>query len=105
MTLEKLYNCNFALACFSFAQSVREFRIQKFKYLNLVIFDLGFKVSRENCPPVRIGVSVKVRVGFRVEGQPDNCKLGLILALGGEAIIVEGNCPRTLIFSNNNFNS
>ena len=50
-----------------------EFRIQKFKHLNLVIFDLEFKVSRGNCPPVRIGVLVKVRVGFRVEGQPDNC--------------------------------
>ena len=27
----------------------------------------------ENCPPVRVGVWVKVRVTFRVGGQPDNC--------------------------------
>ena len=27
----------------------------------------------ENCPPVRVGVSVKVRVSFRVGGQPENC--------------------------------
>ena len=27
----------------------------------------------ENCPPVRVGVSVKVRVSFRVEEQSDNC--------------------------------
>ena len=27
----------------------------------------------DNWPPVRVGVSVKVRVCFRVGGQPDNC--------------------------------
>ena len=27
----------------------------------------------ENCPQVRVGVWVKVRVTFRVGGQPDNC--------------------------------
>ena len=27
----------------------------------------------ENCPPVRVGISVKVRVSFRVEEQSDNC--------------------------------
>ena len=27
----------------------------------------------ENCPPVRVGVWVKVRVSFRVGGQPENC--------------------------------
>ena len=27
-------------------------------------------------PPVRVGVWVKVKVGFRVEGQPDNCPGG-----------------------------
>ena len=26
----------------------------------------------ENCPPVRVGVSVKVRVSFRVGGKPGN---------------------------------
>ena len=30
-------------------------------------------LSDENCPPVRVGVWVKVRVSFRVGGQPDNC--------------------------------
>ena len=30
----------------------------------------------ENCSPVRVGVSVKVRVSFRVGGQPDNCPGG-----------------------------
>ena len=50
----------------------------------------------ENCPPVRVGVWVKVRVTFRGGGQPDNCsrrklppqlglefRLGLILELVG----------------------
>ena len=27
----------------------------------------------ENCPPVRVGVSVKVRASFRAGRQPDNC--------------------------------
>ena len=49
-------------------------------------------------PQVRVGVLVKVRVSFRVGGQPDNCPggkipplgfgLGLVLGLGG------GNFPR-----------
>ena len=30
----------------------------------------------ENCPPVKVGVWVKVRVSFRVGGQPDNCPQG-----------------------------
>ena len=30
-------------------------------------------VPEKNCPPDRVGVSVKVRVSFRVGGQPDNC--------------------------------
>ena len=55
----------------------------------------------ENYHPVRIGVWVKVRVSFRVGGQPDNCPrgkrptwlglgfgLGLVLGLGG-AIVLE----------------
>ena len=33
-------------------------------------------VPEENCSPVRVGASVKVRVSFRVEGQPDNCPGG-----------------------------
>ena len=49
----------------------------------------------ENCPPVRTGVWVKVKVSFRVGGQPGNCSrrkqfprlglrfgLGLVLGLG-----------------------
>ena len=28
---------------------------------------------KENCPLVRFGILVKVRVSFRVERQPDNC--------------------------------
>ena len=31
------------------------------------------RVNPDNCPPVRVGVSVKVRVSFRVEEQSDNC--------------------------------
>ena len=31
---------------------------------------------RGKLPPVRVGVWVKVKVGFRVEGQPDNCPGG-----------------------------
>ena len=30
----------------------------------------------ENCPPVSIGVWVKIRVSFRVGRQPDNCPAG-----------------------------
>ena len=30
----------------------------------------------ENCSPVRLGVWAKVRVSFRVGGQPDNCLQG-----------------------------
>ena len=30
----------------------------------------------ENCPPVKVGVWVKVRVSFSVGGQPDNCLQG-----------------------------
>ena len=59
-------------------------------------------------PQVRVGVLVKVRVNFRVGGQPDNCPggkipslgfgLGLVLGLGGGqfssgAIVLE---PRIL---------
>ena len=33
----------------------------------------GQLLPKENCPPVRVGVLVKVRVIFRVGGQPDNC--------------------------------
>ena len=48
----------------------------------------------ENCPPVRDGVWVKVRVSFMVGGLPDNCLkencprlrlglgLGLVMGLG-----------------------
>ena len=35
----------------------------------------------ENCPPVRVGVWVKVRVSFRVGGQPDNCPRGKVQGL------------------------
>ena len=51
----------------------------------------------ENCPPVRVGVWVKLRVSFRFGGQPDNCQRGklpprlwllfglrLVLGLGGQ---------------------
>ena len=31
---------------------------------------------KENLPPVRVGVWVKVRVSFRVGGQPDDCPRG-----------------------------
>ena len=31
---------------------------------------------KENCPLVRIGVWVKVKVSFRVKGEPDNCLRG-----------------------------
>ena len=60
-------------------------------------------------PQVRVGVLVKVRVSFRVGGQPDNCPggkipplgfgLGLVLGLGGGAIFLGGNCPRTENFT------
>ena len=61
--------------------------------------------AEEDCPPVRLGVSIKVRISFRVEGQIDNCPgaklppclglgFGLELVLGLEAIFLGGNCPR-----------
>ena len=36
-------------------------------------FGIWTIVSRGKLPPVRVGVSVKVRVSFRVGGQPNNC--------------------------------
>ena len=55
---------------------------------------------RGKLPQVRVGVLVKVRVSFRVGGQPDNCPggkipplgfgLGLVLGLEGGG----GNFPR-----------
>ena len=60
----------------------------------------------ENCPPLRVGVSVKVRISFRVEGQPENCpgeKLtpgqgqGSGQFWGWGAIFFGGNYPRTII--------
>ena len=34
------------------------------------------QLPEENCLPVRVGVSAKVRVIFRVGGQPNNCPRG-----------------------------
>ena len=55
----------------------------------------------ENCPPVRVGVCVKVRVNFRVGGNQTIAPqlgfgfgLGLVLGLG--AIFLGGICPRTI---------
>ena len=61
----------------------------------------------ENSPPVRIGVWVKVRVSFRVGGQPENCPrgkqppgqrqgLGQGQFWGWGTISLGGNCPRTV---------
>ena len=45
--------------------------------------------------PVRVGTWVKVRVSFRVGGQPDNCppRLGLVFGLG-LVLGLGGNFPR-----------
>ena len=48
-----------------------------------IIYGIWTTVPEENSHPVRIGVWVKVRVSFRVGGQPDNCpRLGLKFGLG-----------------------
>ena len=33
----------------------------------------------ENCPPIRVGIWIKVRVNFRVGGQPHNCFQGKLV--------------------------
>ena len=38
---------------------------------------------KESCPTVRVWVWVKIRVSFRIEGQPDNCP--------------EENCPPVIV--------
>ena len=68
---------------------------------NMLLSVSGQLNPEEKFPPVRIGVWVKVRVRFRVGGQPDNCPrdnsarlglgLGFVLGLGG-------NGPRYVIF-------
>ena len=40
---------------------------------NIEIMVSGQLPPEENCPAVRIGVWVKVKVSFRVGGKPDNC--------------------------------
>ena len=40
---------------------------------NIEIMVSGQLSPEENCPPVRIRVWVKVKVSFRVGGEPDNC--------------------------------
>ena len=72
-----------------------------------IIYGIWTTVPEENSHPVRIGVWVKVRVSFRVGGQPDNCpQLGLEFGLGlvwgwggggGGAIFLGGKCTRTII--------
>ena len=41
--------------------------------LKILIILLGIRTI---APPVRVGVWVKVRVSFSVDGQPDNCPRG-----------------------------
>ena len=53
----------------------------------------------KNCPPIRIGVWVKVRVSFRVGRQPGNCPRGKLPPVGVRVLVrisfeVEGNFPR-----------
>ena len=73
-----------------------------FKNLLFATFTMvsGQLPPKENCPPVRFGIWVKVRFSFRVGGQPgnaseENClpRLGLVLGLGG-------NFPRGQLFWN-----
>ena len=63
--------------------------------------------SEENCPPVRVGVLVKVRVSFRVGGNQtiapeENCPLVRVRILVRVSFGTAGkfslgsNCPRTL---------
>ena len=42
----------------------------------LFLLVYGKLLPEENCPSVRVGVWVKVRVSFGVGGQPDNCPRG-----------------------------
>ena len=124
VTLEKLFNCTSTLACFFVVQRVTEFRKQKFKHFNLLIFYLGFRVSgklplpRKIAPPplwlgLEFGSRLELVLGLRINqtiAPKENSPLllvlgfGLGLVLGLGAIFLGGNCPRTLIFSNNNFN-
>ena len=69
--------------------------------------------SKENCPPVGVGVSIKIRVSFMVGGNQTISRskiapwlalgfvLVLVLGLGGN--FVGGNCPRTCNNSYKNF--
>ena len=74
-----------------------------------IISASGQLLPEEKCPPVRVGVWVKVRISFRVGGQPDNYPrwkllppwlglefmLGLVLGWG--SFFLGGNCLRTVI--------
>ena len=76
----------------------------KLIFVNRVIESVSGQLlppPEENCPPVRVGVCVKVRVNFRVGGNQTIAPqlgfgfgLGLVLGLG--AIFLGGICPRTI---------
>ena len=52
-------------------------------------------------PPVRAGVWVKVRVSFRVRGQPGNCPRGKLppvrIRVWVRVSFLGRNCPKTLL--------
>ena len=60
---------------------------------------------KENCSPVRVGVSVKVTVSFRVGKQPDNCseenctlvRVRIWVSVNFGTIFLGGNCPRFIL--------
>ena len=98
----------FLLHCTSIFMSSKSVS-QIFKILfqtgDINILVSGQLAPEENCPPVRVGVSVKFRVSLGLGANRQLPRrtilpwlgLGLVLGLGG-AIFLGGNCPRTQYF-------
>ena len=99
----------FLLHCTSIFMSSKSVS-QIFKILfqtgDINILVSGQLPPEENCPPVRVGVSVKFRVSYRVGGKQtiaseDNSpmiRVRVSFGVGGRAIFLGGNCPRTQYF-------
>ena len=70
---------------------------------NNTMWGIWIIAPKENYPQVRVEVWVRVRVSFRVRGQPGNCPGGKLLvrvSFGVEGeISFRGNCPRTIIWA------
>ena len=91
--------------------------VKLFTHQEVCVFSVfGQLPPEKNCPPIRVGVWVKVRVTFRVWEQPGNCPRGKLSPgqgydlsqgqlWGWGAIFLGSNCPRTVFSQFGNGNS